>query len=176
MAAFTVIDHTEATGATSSWEKTSIPSSYNHLLLVLSLRSDGSSYQDYWGLQLNSDTTTTKYSYTNLYAYSSTIGSYRATSGTDGFENMVVMPASTATADTFSTQKIWIPNYANTANFKQVLSNGAIENASATQNLVDMTAGLFADTAAITAVKVYNTGSDDVVQYSTFTLYGVTGA
>ena len=33
MAAFTVIAHTEATGATASWEKTSIPSSYDHLLI-----------------------------------------------------------------------------------------------------------------------------------------------
>jgi len=42
MAAFTVIDHTELGAAASSWDVTSIPSSYDHLLVKVSARSDSS--------------------------------------------------------------------------------------------------------------------------------------
>jgi len=180
MPAFTVIQHDEISGSsTGTWSKSSIPSSYDHLMLKISLRSDVSDFEDYWGLRLNSDSTASKYSYTNLHAYGTTVASSRAASGgsADGFVNMVPSTAATATADTYSSQTIWIPHYANTTNYKQVLSTAAVENASTTENRLVMEAGLFADTAAIHTVLVMNSVSaDNFVQYSTFTLYGVTGA
>ena len=59
MAAFTVIDHTELGASASSWTKTSIPSSYDHLYLEFSARSDqAASYRDEIEIQLNGDTGT----------------------------------------------------------------------------------------------------------------------
>ena len=46
MAAFTVIDHDEATGDITDWSKASIPSSYDHLLIVASTRGQISAYRD----------------------------------------------------------------------------------------------------------------------------------
>ena len=87
-------------------------------------------------------------------------------------------PGTSVTADTFGTVTAWIPNYANTANFKPVAYQGAVEGETTATNtfLGYAGAGLFQTTAAVTAVKIEGQASDEFVQYSTFTLYGVTGA
>ena len=81
-------------------------------------------------------------------------------------------------ANPFGAIKIWIPNYANTANFKQAILDGVIENNSTTnaQWNLHVAAGLWQSTAAINAVSLADLASNNFVQYSTFTLYGVTGA
>ena len=70
---------------------------------------------------------------------------------------------------------MWIPNYANTANFKQVLFQSAGPNNSTTNDQwhVGMSASLWQSTAAIDQFTWQPYGSDNFVQYSTFTLYGV---
>ena len=175
MAAFTVIDHTELSGTASSYDVTSISASYDHLYLEASVRSDQSgAYQDFCHFQFNNDTTASNYSSTWLIASTSTPTSSRATTYTwGGFIN-----GPSALADTFSPVTMWIPNYANTANFKQVLFQSAGPNNSTTNDQwhVGMSASLWQSTAAIDQFTWQPYGSDNFVQYSTFTLYGVTGA
>ena len=173
MAVFTVIDHTEVGAAgVTSWEVTGISASYDHLYLVASWRSDDAEYLDDSLLYLNSDTGTTLYSCTRL-MMNANPSSERST-----VQIRLVNPGSSVTADTFGTVIAWIPNYANTANFKSVVYQGAVEGATtATNTFLDyLGGGLFQTTAAVTAVKIEGQGSDKFVQYSTFTLYGVTGA
>ena len=176
MAAFTVIDHTELTGATASWSKTSIPSSYDHLLIVASIRSSKSSAYDKVDFQMGNGSldTGTNYSKTFLYASTSTPGSARDT-GQTSIEKFYIS-ADSATADTFGIVKIWIPHYTS-SNYKQVIGSSTAENASTTDAAWYMTivAGLWSSTSAVDAVGIKETG-DDMMQYSTFTLYGVTGA
>ena len=171
MAAFTVIDHTELSGSAASWTKSSIASSYDHLMLKVSARTN-SGYTGYVDVQLSADTTAGNYSYTRLYAYTSTPISDRATA------NAYVIQASgsSSTADTFGTATLWIPNYANTANFKPMLSMTAGENASTTNSqwIVMAGAALWQSTAAVNQITLVPNA--DFLQYSTFTLYGVTGA
>ena len=180
MAAFTVIDHTEMTGATASWSETSISSSYDHLLIKASMRSDAGSSISVTGLvQLNGETTNTNYSYTELGASSS--GSSTPTSARLTSEPTLgypPMPGAAALADTFSTLTMWIPNYANTANFKQVWWEAALENNSTTNGQwgLKVNAGLWANTDAVDEILISPAGGSNFVQYSTFTLYGVTGA
>ena len=179
MPAFTVIDHTELGASASSYDVTSISASYDHLYLEASVRSDqAASYQDFCHFQFNNDTTASNYSSTWLTA--STVGSSapisnRSTTYTwGGFIN-----GPSALADTFSPVTMWIPNYANTANFKQVLFQSAGPNNSTTNDEwhVGMAASLWQSTAAIDQFTwLPYGGSDNFVQYSTFTLYGVTGA
>ena len=73
---------------------------------------------------------------------------------------------------------VWIPNYANTANFKQTLHQWAQENDSATDYewFIGFIAGLWQDTSAVDQITLTPLDGDNFVQYSTFTLYGVTGA
>ena len=179
MAAFTVIDHTELTGTTASWSKTSIPSSYDHLYLCWSARSDhsgGPTYRDAIYCNVNGDTSSSDYSMTHLFTGSATPASYRS-SGVSAWTDFADNPASLALADTFGTGSMWLPNYANTANFKQCYANSATENDSTTDYRwgIQVIAGLWTNTAAVTALAL-TLQNGDFVQYSTFTLYGVTGA
>jgi hypothetical protein len=175
MAAFTVIDHTELTGTTASWSKTSIPSSYDHLYLCWSARSDHSAYRDAIYCNVNSDTGS-NYSMTHLFTGSGTPSSYR-TSGVTAWTDFADNPGANVLADTFGTGSMWLPHYSNSANFKQCYANSATENNSTTdyQWGIQVIAGLWSSTAAVTALAL-TLQSGDFVQYSSFTLYGVTGA
>ena len=176
MAAFTVIDHTELGAAATSWTKTSIPSSYDHLLLKFSTRSDSpSGERDEADVTLNGDTGT-NYSLTQLWGGSATPGSQQTTGNSAIAKNYI--NGNTSTADTFGSGTLWIPHYANTANFKQVLIQAACEGATTTdyQWGLSLCAGLWSSTAAVNQITLAPLTGTNFVQYSTFTLYGVTGA
>jgi len=180
MAAFTVIDHTEiGTGGAASWSETGISGSYDHLLLKASIRSEYVNSTADGVLELNGDATTSLYSDTNLFARTSTVESTRTTSGV-GITSWR-FPAAWVDAagdNVFGNLNVWIPNYANTANFKQVLLTCAFSPAD-TQNYVwgtYITAGLVQITGAITAIEIAGSLGNDIAEFSTFTLYGVTGA
>ena len=180
MAAFTVIDHTELGASATSWEATGISGSYDHLYLVASVRSDRATTYDTAKLQLNGETGS-DYSYTNLYADGAPSASSVKSAGVSSaaFIHCNDITGASNTANTFANVTVWIPNYANTANYKQVLVQTGRSTASTTAYYwtVSLTAGLLtADTAAITGMKLYPSTGPNWVQYSTFTLYGVTGA
>ena len=184
MAAFTVIDHTELGAANAELvEITSIPSSYDHLYMVMSVRDDGASTSptEFWMRVGNgSPDTGTNYSNTGLSANTATPDSGRNTGQTHTSFGLY-SPQNSSTANTFGAVAVWIPNYANTSNYKQILSRSGCEAASTTNNYwkVAMGGHLWASTSAIDVVQVvtYDVGTwGDFMQYSTFTLYGVTGA
>ena len=178
MAVFTVIDHTEAsTGGVAYWEESSIPSSYDHLLVKASVRSELSGYiVGGIAVNLNGDTGY-EYTYISLEAQTST-----PTSGGGGsaqqYASAGAIGGTTILADTFGTFQMWIPYYSNTANKKQMLVKNTIANNSTTNAhwYTYFGASLYSATpAAIHTVKLsVNTGGD-FAEFSTFTLYGVTG-
>lgn len=175
MPAFTVINHTELSGNAASYNVTSIPSSYDHLYLVASTRSDQSGYYENIFLNYNGDTGS-NYASTALYAGTSSVGTNR-NGGATKIENILVCTASHL-ADTFSSLTFWIPNYANTTNFKQAFIECPVPNDSTTNNqwYVSIVAGLWSATAAINRLTLTLAGGDNFVQHSSFTLYGVKGA
>jgi hypothetical protein len=79
------------------------------------------------------------------------------------------LPTDNATASTFGNTEYYIPNYAGSAN-KSVSIDSTMEN-NATTSLMLMTAGLWANTAAITSISFTALGPFDA--NSTFYLYGV---
>ena len=175
MAVWNVIDHTEFSGAANYYEKTSIPSSYDHLYFVASVRADTSAYEDWCHFALNGDTTDANYDYQFLYAN----GSAAASTGFGAYAWGGYCPAADVLTDTFGCVEMWIPNYANTTNKKSVLSKATSPNNSTTtgQIVTDMAGTLWNNTAAVNAFKYIVYGaSGDFVQYSTFTLYGINGA
>ena len=181
MAAFTVLDHEEFTSGAAVYSKTGFSTSHDHLLWVLSLRTDGGSTDlDYAGLRLGTSgsiDTGTNYSLQMLNGDRvGTPDSSRAT-GQTAIGNFLVA-GTNAEADTFGITKIWVPNYANTTGFKQAITQ-IVHPDNVTTNYYwnsEMDAVLFSeDTAAIDEVTLYSRVGD-FVQYSTFTLYGVTGA
>jgi len=144
------------------------------LHLVVSGRTDQVAYYSAQMIRFNGDTGS-NYSATNLYTFGSGLGS--DVNDTTGIGYPMVSGASTL-ADTFGVITAWIPNYANTSNYKQAICSSTAENNSTTNNFwqLRLTAGLWQSTAAITSVTVVGLTGDDFQQYSTFTLYGVTGA
>jgi hypothetical protein len=176
MPAFTVIDHTELGAAASSYNVTSIPSSYDHLYVTASVRSDYAANFVFPLLTFNGDSGT-NYSDTELRAIgNSTLQSSRNSS--NAYIQAGTVAGSSVTADTFGIWNCWIPNYAGTTGFKAALVNSVAENASSTYAAwcVNQTAGLWHSTAAINQITLAVFDAADFVQYSTFTLYGVTGA
>jgi hypothetical protein len=76
----------------------------------------------------------------------------------------------TATANTFASTEIYIPNYTSTTS-KSVSIDGVTEN-NATTSYQTFTAGLSTLSTAITSVS-FGLGAGNFVQYSTFSLYGL---
>tara|TARA_R110002020_G_scaffold473330_1_gene702448 strand:- start:4 stop:534 length:531 start_codon:yes stop_codon:yes gene_type:complete len=175
MAVWNVIDHTEFSGSAVSYDKTSIPASYDHLYFVASARTDVSTYLGSSKLTFNG-VGGTSYGVTPVYATTGTPTTDRET-GHDCI-NWIYVTAGSHLADTFGTVKIWIPNYANTSNYKQVLSTWSAPNNSLTNSewIIGQTAGLFMNTAAINQLTFGENTGNNFVQYSTFTLYGINGA
>ena len=178
MAVFTVIDHTELTGTTASWAEASISASYDHLLLEASIRGAESAYWNNLWIRVGNGSLDTgaNYTYTNLTTVNSSGPISGRATGQTKWAGQYIGSASTL-ADTFGIVKIWIPNYANTANFKQCIIQTAVENNSTTNTQWNLTivAAMWNSTSAITDFELSepNVG---MAQYSTFTLYGVTGA
>ncbi len=176
MAAWTHIDHTslDLPAAMVTW--TGISGSYDHLLIKISGRSAYTTGEyDYVKCEFNNDTTASNYSYTQLWSESAT-----PDSGSGSLPFAGYVSSDSALADTFGTNQIWIPHYSNAVNFKQCLVQSAAENTSTTDTewIVDQTALLWhATPAAITEIDLtLGYGSDDWMAYSTFSLYGITGA
>ena len=181
MAVFTVIDHTELTSGTAEWSETGISGSYDHLLIKASVRSEAVAENDAFTMRLNGSTTSGDYSVTTLSA--TTTSPVSITESLTSELQCGLTPAANALADTFGAVTIWIPHYSNADNFKQVLITQCFPNDSTTDGewQVSTRAALFVDstatptTRAITSVTIRR-NSSDFAQYSTFTLYGITGA
>ena len=176
MAAWTHIAHDSLSLPASSVTWSSISGSYDHLCIKISARSDSSdTYGGEVRVTLNGDTGS-NYSGTILWAYQSTPQSTRASSA--AYMNYSYVSDASQAAGTFGSATYWIPHYSNTANFKQMISSSAAEDTSSTDSdwILAVEAGLWQDTSAVDQITLTAGAADDFVQYSTFTLYGVTGA
>jgi hypothetical protein len=78
---------------------------------------------------------------------------------------------SSATASTFASADIYIPNY--TSSDYKSISIDTVTEKNATDAYMRLTAGLWSNTAAITSIGLNCSASGNFVQYSTFYLYGV---
>ena len=184
MAVFTVIDHQEFTGATTEWTKTSIPTSYDHLLVKASTRSTrtGADYGAFT-IKLNHVSSSSIASYNVITMDTSTqsgVTSDDANGYTAEFQGGW-QPAGDAAANTFSVVTLWIPHYSQGDNYKQMLLTQAFPNASTDDDewQVSTRACLFrfngTDTRAISAVTMRRNWND-FAEFSTFTLYGISAS
>jgi hypothetical protein len=151
-----------------------IPGTYTDLLLVCSTRSarTGGPAADNINLEFNGNGS--GYSVRALEGNSASASSYSAASQSvllSGYSS-----SDTTTASTFASTAIYIPNYAGSTN-KSVSSDSATEtNGGAANNaFIIAFAGLWANTAAITSIKVISQVANFMTN-SSFTLYGITKA
>ena len=161
---FELIASYSASGSVSSIDFTSIPATYTDLCVKLSLRS---STTDNVIMSINSSST--PFTYKLLEGDpggSPTAASYNGTTGRIG--NVVA-----ATSNTFSSLDVYIPNYAGSTN--KSYSADAVSEGNTVGTYPDLTAGLWSNTSAITALG-FTLSSSNFVQYSTAYLYGVKNA
>jgi hypothetical protein len=154
-----------ATTSVASIEFTSIPGTYTDLLVKYSLRCTVA--ETGTKLTINGSSAST-YQWIDLRGNGATASS---ASGTAQSElNGGRMTNSTDTANTFSNNEIYIPNYAGSNN-KSVSIDTVTEN-NATTALMARIAGVRANTDAITSLT-WTPSSGNFAQYSTATLYGI---
>jgi hypothetical protein len=157
---------TVGSGGSASMTFSSIPSTYTDLCLKVSGRVSGSGYDFRLNVHLNGNTS----GYTqravfgtgsSVFSYSASIAGYAAS-----------LMGSSGTANTFGNAEIYIPNYAGSTNKSYSVDNVTELNAS-TNNRLDLLAGLWSNTSAVSSITVTTEDGTAFVQYSTATLYGI---
>ena len=143
-------------------------SGYTDLVVKMSSRTSRSAGNEDIYLEFNGSGGTA-YSSRRVYATSSGVAS--DSSSSVAFIEFYSTDGNTATASTFGSAEIYIPNYTS-ANYKSVSIDAISENNS-TAAIEGMTAGLWSNTAAITSIKLTPASGGSFIQYSTFYLYGV---
>jgi hypothetical protein len=160
---------TVGSGGASNIEFTSIPATYTDLLVKLSGRSSRSAaVLEEFLLTFNNNTS----GYSEQWLRGT--GSSASGSSFSGSSiQQLGQPGAGATASVFGNWEFYIPNYAGSNN-KSISLDGVTENNAATAYTY-LEAGLWANSAAITSIKI-SAGSYLAVQYSTAYLYGISNA
>jgi hypothetical protein len=162
---------TVGSGGSASIDFTSIPQTYTDLKIVLSARDNRTSaVNDFARLAFNSDTTNGNYTGILLYADGSAINSYTFTSAA-AYRYGGEINGPSSTANCFSNNEIYIPNY-RSSNNKSYSSENVVEMNSTT-GLGTMAAGLWSNTAAITSISLTPANGTLFLEYTSATLYGV---
>lgn len=162
---YTLIASNTLSTTTASVTFSSIPATYTDLVILSSTR-DGTNADNNSEFKVKFNGSATSYS--NKYLQGS--GS-AASSGTYGTTYLYTgeTDSNTATASTFGSSTIYIPNYTS-ANNKSV-SSDLVSEENTSVSYATLTAGLWSNAAAITSIEFTCNGS--FAQYSNFYLYGI---
>lgn len=154
-----LIQHQELSSSQASITFSSIPQTYTDLLLVVSARSTtgNDAFVTFNG-------STANFTSRHLEGTGSSAGSFSRTDNFAGWFN-----ASGATANTFGSWAMYVPNYTSANNKSFSIDSVTENNATTTRQFI--TAGLWSNTSAITSIAVSTSGN--MAQYSSATLYGV---
>lgn len=164
---------TVGSGGAASIDFTSIPSTYTDLVLKVSARATTSGDWDNVKIAFNGSTTDAQYYWKGVYGYSgSNVGSNQG-NGNSNARLQGVVSGALATANTFGSWEMYLPNYAG-SNQKSVSTDGASENNS-TATLLGLDTNLWNQTSAINRVTL-TISAGSFAQYSTAYLYGVKNA
>lgn len=153
--------------AVSSFTFSSIPSTYTDLVVKISARADVSQIRESFKINLNGSTA----NFTEKGVYG--IGS--GGTGTESNANPLFTTAGTATANTFSSIDVYIPNYTS-SNYKSLSMDTVTESNDASGPLCYLGAGLWSDTSSVSSISFTFQSAAKFVQYSSFYLYGVKNA
>lgn len=150
---------------------TSIPATYTDLTLILSARTVTGLGQETMRVQLNADTGN---NYSTRTLYTDTVNSVSSTSYTSipYFLNSGWLPGDNNTASVFGNIEITFPNYTSSAN-KLVQFNSTSEtNLASATGILAVAAGTWANSAAITSIKLYGDYGQNFARYTNAYLYG----
>lgn len=163
---------TVGAGGIASVSFSNIPQTYTDLKLVVSARStrNNATYPvDNLNIAFNGASAGVSVAQRSLYTYEAT-GSQIIASGNDTYLNNFMIKADGGTASTFSSGEVYVSNYTS-SNVKPISMDSVAENNS-TKAWLMFNAGVSLITAPITSIQMYAL-SGNLVEHSTFTLYGV---
>jgi hypothetical protein len=154
----------DLTATASSVTFSSIPQGYTDLKIVLSARTNAAAVNDYVYMQFNGA------GYNSSVRFLQGSGS-GASSNNEATGYIGIVDGNTATASTFSSNEIYIPNYTGGTN-KPFSVDGTMEN-NATTSFMHLFTGFWSSTAAINSITLKPDASNTFLANSTFTLYGI---
>ena len=167
-----IASNTVGSGGVASVTFSSIPATYTDLVIKASVRTNNNAVFDNAQVRFNGDSGN---NYSRLYVVGdgSTTNNFKATANNAYFPSYA-FNAANATANTFSNTEFYIANYTS-ANQKSISVDAVSEN-NATAGYDGLHAGLWSGTAAITSINLAPGSGTLLLQYSTFTLYGISNA
>jgi hypothetical protein len=156
---------TVGSGGQANAEFTSIPSTYSHLQLRMFASTSGS-YGGSFNMQINGNTSPN-------YVYHQVIGDGSAASAASSTTNGNIAIAIGAQQNTyFAGVVIDILDYKDTNKKKVIRSLYGVDTNGG--GYVGMTSGMWtSDNNAVTSIKINPQGAVNLVQYSSFALYGI---
>jgi hypothetical protein len=159
---------TVGSGGASSIEFTSIPQDGVDLVIVVSGRSSRSSVIDWIGLQFN-NLTTSIYNFVHLEGFSDSVSTQLSTAQTQ--IDYAFVSAATSTTNSFGSAQWYVSNY--TSSVAKSVSIEAVAENNSSSYALNIAAGLFNSTEAITIVELTPTNGN-FVEHSTASLYKIT--
>ena len=165
------IETVEVASPVASVTFSSIPQGYTDLMLVASSRGTRASQEDPTYIRFNGNSSSI---YSDRYLYGNGSAAYSGSATGPTLIQYFAQPAASATANTFGSINIYIPNYTS-SNYKSVSADALFENNSATTDYTraQLSAGLFSSTSPITSITYGTYHGPAFATNSTFTLYGV---
>ena len=165
---YVLLERIELNASAASVTFANIPQSgYTDLKVVTSLRSNYAANGSGAAMKFNSSST--GYSYKQIYGFSGGAGS---TGSASAIEIGYNVNSTNSTSNTFTSTEFYIPNYTSSNN-KSVSIEGAFEMNSTTGWQLDMFAYLWSNSAAITTISITENNSSSFIAGSTFSLYGL---
>ena len=163
---YTLISSNVLSSSAASVTFSSIPSTYTDLVIRVTARSTLASISDDLSIRLNGGTS--GYSRTILLGNGSTAGSLRSSNAAAAVAYGQINGAN-ATANSFGTAEVYIPNYTSTVS--KPFSSYGVGETNATQAFMSVAALLSNLTSAVTSIDLFS--SIDFVSGSSFYLYGI---
>jgi hypothetical protein len=163
---------TVGAGGTPSITFSSIPSTYTHLQIRGIARIAASQKRDSLKLTFNSDTGA-NYARHSFWWSGSAASTFSETS--TNYVIVTEFAAATATASIFGTAITDVLDYTNTNKYTTVRSLGAVDLAAAETLYNGLNSGVWMNTAAITSITLTPFSGSNLVEYSSFALYGIKG-
>lgn len=155
---------TVSASTSAAIEFTSIPGTFDDLVILLSLRSNDARVTTWVNLQPNGSTAngTSRQLYGN---------GASAISGSLSRVQLQAVPANNATASTFGNASIYITNYASSNN--KSFSGDSVGETDGTSSEMGFDANLWSNSSAITSFKIVPGDGTGWMQHSSATLYGI---
>ncbi len=159
---------TVGSGGAADIEFTSIPATFDDLVVKHSLRSNQSQVYEVLRVRLNGNTGG-NYNIRNIRGNGASVISQSLSNQT--YFEFEMTNGNTATASTFGNGEFYIPNYRGSTN--KSISSESVSETNGTTAYQAMDAGLWTQTAAITSILMYTQSGQNWLEHSTAVLYGI---